>query len=132
MEMKLKLNDPAAAKTFFEQKLAFTMGPMELKYYVDQKESLNIIDVRAADDFAEGHVPGARSLPEDDWSSANGLSKDKMNVIYCYSQVCHLAARACAHFASRGFPVMEMDGGMEAWRDYFADNIEKRPAQKVA
>jgi len=46
-----------------------------------------------------------------------GLQKDATNVVYCYTQQCHLAANACVRFASQGYPVMEMDGGFEAWQE---------------
>jgi len=38
--------------------------------------------------------------------------------------VCHLAAAAAVEFAAKGFSVMEMDGGMRAWREHELD-IEK-------
>jgi rhodanese-related sulfurtransferase len=132
MELNLKLNDPAGAKEFFERKMAYTTGPAELKYFLEQGAKPNIIDVRKAEDYAEGHVPGAVNLPEDNWSTLQGLVKDRMNVVYCYSTVCHLAARACITFASRGFPVMEMDGGIEAWREYYENDIEKGASKSAA
>jgi rhodanese-related sulfurtransferase len=46
------------------------------------------------------------------------LSKDKLNILYCYSEVCHLAAKAATKFAQAGYPVMEMDGGWEAWKEH--------------
>jgi Cof subfamily protein (haloacid dehalogenase superfamily) len=118
MEWKLTRNDPARAREFFEKKMTFTLGPMEVQYFKEQGEAFNVIDVRQADDFAEGHVPGAVNLPEDRWDSLAGLSQDKPNVIYCYSVVCHLAAKACIFFASKGFSVIEMDGGWEYWQHY--------------
>jgi len=124
-ELKLKLTDPAEAKEFFDKKMAFTTGPAELKFFMDEGQSPNIIDVRAADDYSEGHIPGAISLPEDDWSSAKGLTKDRVNVIYCYSHVCHLAARAAAFFASKGFPVMELEGGIRAWKQHYPEELEE-------
>lgn len=36
-----------------------------------------------------------------------------MNVLYCYSQVCHLAATAAVQFTGHGYSIMELDGG---WR----------------
>jgi rhodanese-related sulfurtransferase len=36
-------------------------------------------------------------------------------VLYCYSQTCKLAAAAAVELASRGIPVVEMEGGFEAW-----------------
>jgi rhodanese-related sulfurtransferase len=118
MKPKLKTNDPTKAKAFFEAKVAFTTGPVEVKYFMDEGERPNIIDVRAADDYEEGHVPGALSLPEDQWATLEGLRKEEANVIYCYSEVCHLAARACVFFAGRGFPVIEMDGGFSSWQEH--------------
>lgn len=35
--------------------------------------------------------------------------------MYCYSEVCHLAAAAARDFAEHGYPVMELEGGFEEW-----------------
>jgi rhodanese-related sulfurtransferase len=113
----LKLPDPIKAKAFFENKLSFTTGPAEVDHYKKNGEKLNIIDVRATEDFTEEHIPGAISLTEDRWDSFTGLSKDKVNILYCYSGVCHLAALAAVKFAGAGYPVMEMDGGFSAWKE---------------
>lgn len=118
MAFLLKKNDPAQAKKFFEDKLEFTTGPVEVKYAQDQKLDFNLIDVRAAEDFNKGHPIGAINLPENDWNSFRGLSKDKANVLLCYSQQCHLAARAAVVFAGAGYSVIEMDGGFEAWKEH--------------
>ena len=118
MEWKLGQNNPIQAREYFERKMTFTLGPIEVKYYLDQGEPLNLIDVRSADEFAKGHVPGAISLPESDWDSLRGLRMDRPNIIYCYSVVCHLAAKAAIHFAAKGFSVMEMDGGYDYWKKY--------------
>ena len=116
MATPVMTNDPAKAKEFFEAKMAFTTGPVELERMMKNKE-VNIVDVRAAEDYAQGHIPGAVNLPKDQWSSLKGLRKDKMNVLYCYSQVCHLAATAAVQFAGQGYPLMELDGGWRWWKD---------------
>ncbi len=114
----IKLPDPKKALAYFEDKVAFTTGPIEVDYlWKETRGGFNIIDVRAAKDFHDCHVPGAVCLPEDQWESCKGLSKDKLNVVYCYSHVCHLAAKAAVVFAKAGYPVMEMDGGFEEWMD---------------
>jgi hypothetical protein len=61
----------------------------------------------AAEGFAKGHVLGAVNLLKEKWDTAQGLKKDEINVLCCYTQQCHLAANAALEFASRGFPVME-------------------------
>jgi rhodanese-related sulfurtransferase len=115
--MALKLADPGQALKFFNDKVEFSTGPTELKGLIDKKAPINIIDVRATEDYQKGHIPGAFNLPADKWNTFEGLDKNKNNIVYCYTEVCHLAAKAAVVFARQGFPVIEMDGGMKAWRD---------------
>jgi rhodanese-related sulfurtransferase len=92
-------------------------GPVELNREIENHTPLVIVDVRAAEDFKKGHIPGAISLPKEKWTSPEGLSRENINVLYCYSNVCHLAATAAVELAGKGFSVMEMDGGFEAWKE---------------
>lgn len=109
---------PTKAQEFFEEKVAFTTGPVELNRMIEQRQNINIVDVREAEDYARGHVPGAINCPKDQWDLCSGLDKDKTNILYCYTQTCHLAATAAAEFAEKGYPVMEMEGGFAAWKQY--------------
>ena len=59
MATKLMITDPAKAKAYFEAKMAFTTGPVELERMMQQGEAINVVDVRAAEDYAEGRIPGA-------------------------------------------------------------------------
>jgi rhodanese-related sulfurtransferase len=114
--MQIKLNDPAKAREYFKAKMEFTTGPVELNHMLENHNgNINIVDVRAAGDYAKGHIPGAINLPKDKWAGFQGLEKRKLNILYCYSQTCHLAATAAIEFAAHGYPVMEMQGGFEAW-----------------
>jgi rhodanese-related sulfurtransferase len=115
MATELKKNDPEKAREYFGNKMAFTTGPVELARNLGN--NLVVIDVRAAEDYKKGHIPGAINLPHERWSSGEGLRKETLNVLYCYSHVCHLAATAAVEFASKGYSVMEMDGGFEAWKE---------------
>ena len=112
------LTSPKKAKKFFEAKINFTTGPVELKQMIDSNENINIVDVRLSEDFVKGHIPGAINLPKQKWSTHTGLKNDRVNIIYCYSEVCHLAAAAAKEFAERGFAVMELEGGFEEWQHY--------------
>jgi rhodanese-related sulfurtransferase len=125
-----RLHSPAAARKYFEDKLAFTTGPVELDRWIKADEdNLLVVDVRAAEDYAKGHIPGAINLPRERWQNPQGLSKSKTNVVYCYTQQCHLAANACAQFAAKDFPVMELEGGFETWKEHELD-IEEEPAHR--
>lgn len=123
METTLKANNSAKAKEYFEAKMAFTTGPVELERLIKMK-AVQVIDVRAEEDYAKGHIPGAVNLPKTKWQDLSVLRKDKTNVIYCYSQTCHLAAGAALNFAGKGFPVMELEGGFATWKEKEFD-IEK-------
>lgn len=118
MNPSTKPVDPARAKEFFGNKLSFTTGPVEVDHMMKAHDNVNVIDVRAEDDYQKGHVPGSINLPKEKWHTLEGLSKDKTNIIYCYSTVCHLAATAAYKFAERGYPVMEMDGGFDEWKEF--------------
>jgi rhodanese-related sulfurtransferase len=125
-----RIHSPAAAREYFEDKLAFTTGPVELDRWIKTGEdNLVVVDVRAAEDFAKGHIPGAINVPKEKWDRPQGLGNDKTNVVYCYTQQCHLAANACVRFASLGYPVMELEGGFEAWKDSQLD-IEEESAHR--
>jgi rhodanese-related sulfurtransferase len=119
----MRFPDPAKAKESFDQKMTFTTGPVELNRML-KDENVNVVGVRAAEDFAKGHVPAAANLPKEKWDAAEGLKKDKINVLYCYAEQCHLAANATLEFASGGFPAMEIEGGFEAWKENDLD-VEK-------
>jgi len=112
----MTLVDTNKAVDFFRAKLEFTTGPVELQSLIEAEENIIIIDVRAAEDFATGHIPGAVNLPKDRWDTFDGLQHDKVNIVYCYSQVCHLAAEAALQFAEEGYCVMELEGGFDEWK----------------
>ena len=88
---------------------------------VAQGQPVHIVDVRGAEDYAEGHIPGAVNLPKDQWTDAKivktRLRRNRINVVYCYSHVCHLAATAAIGFASKGYPVLELEGVWRWWKD---------------
>jgi rhodanese-related sulfurtransferase len=125
-----RVHDPARARAYFEDKLAFTTGPVELDRWIKAGEdNLVVVDVRMAEDYAKGHIPGAINVPKNQWDNPQGLEKHKTNVVYCYTQQCHLAANACVQFAARGFPVMELEGGFEAWKENELD-VEEQSASR--
>ena len=108
--------DPHTAVNYFQQKLDCTTGPIELDHWLKDKAPVQVIDVRRPEDYAKAHIPGAVNIPKEQWENAKGLAKDKTNVVYCYSQTCHLAAGAAVVFAQKGFSVIELEGGFNTWQ----------------
>jgi rhodanese-related sulfurtransferase len=129
MQAELQKNDPAKAREYFADKMAFTTGPIELDRNIRQRADIVVIDVREEADYQQGHIPGAINLPKSRWGAAEGLRQDALNVIYCYSQVCHLAATAALEFAGQGYSVMELEGGFDEWKEHGLE-IERTPAME--
>jgi rhodanese-related sulfurtransferase len=107
------------AQAHFAAKNAFTTGPHELTGMIDRKADIVIVDLRLPSDYRKAHAPGAVNLPKGRWTAAHaaaaGLSKDRLNILYCYNQTCHLAAEAAAILVREGYPVAEMEGGFATW-----------------
>ena len=103
---------------YFEDKMEFTTGPVELNEMMKEGEKLHIIDVRRSEDFDRGHIPGAINMPKGTWGNTSRLSRDDVNIVYCYSEACHLAALAALEFARSGYHVMELQGGFDTWQQF--------------
>ncbi len=130
MASRVPKPDPQTALKYFQTKLDCTTGPIELSHWIKERAPMVVVDVRRPEDYEKGHIPGALNLPKEKWSDPKGLSKDKTNVLYCYSQTCHLAAAAAAEFAKKGFPVVELEGGFITWERAKLD-IESKSFSKV-
>ncbi len=103
------------AQDYFIEKLAYTLGPVELKNFME-KGGVRVVDVRTAADYEIAHIPGAISIPKDEIdANLDKLSKDEITIVYCYNQQCHLGDNACLNIAQYGYPVMLMEGGFDVW-----------------
>lgn len=118
-------HDLEANEDFFAEKLAFTLGPVELKSMLKDKK-VKLIDVRASEVFKNGHIPESISIPKEDLNeNLSKLSKEDVHVVYCYNAQCHLAAAAALVLAKNGYPVMELDGGFKVWQEDFNFEVVK-------
>jgi len=111
----------ALAVEHFEAKLAFEIGPIGLKYALEGKEPITVVDLRTPELYAQGHIPGSINISIEDLErDQSQLSKDKTTVVLCYNITCHLATKAALLLAKKGFPVKELIGG---FNDYQAANL---------
>ncbi|WP_310502115.1 rhodanese-like domain-containing protein [Paenibacillus qinlingensis] len=78
-------------------------------------ESLHILDVREPDEFANGHIPGATSIPLGEL--VNNLSQ--LQPDHTYYLVCRTGSRsdmACHTLAEHGFAnIHNVTPGMSQW-----------------
>lgn len=117
------LQNSQQAADFFTHELEFKTNPHGVKAVVDGKvKNVTIVDLRTAQDFAKGHIPGAINVPWDQHKSFDDnetrfseLRKDGYNYVYCYELLCNLGQKAAKKFASLGYPVKEMVGGFDEW-----------------
>lgn len=114
----MTLVSPRKAHKYFKAKMEFTTGPMELDHMIKDHENINIIDVRSFEDYTLEHIPGAINLPRGKWETCSGLSREAVNIVYCYSEDCHLAVEAALEFTAKGFSVMELEGGFDGWKEF--------------
>lgn len=73
-------------------------------------------DVRSPEEFASGHVPGAKNVPLDQVGSRMGeLAAYKEGEVYLICQAGGRSARAAQTLASAGYHAVNVEGGTGAW-----------------
>ena len=78
---------------------------------------VTLIDVRPADEFSLGHVPGAINVPLAElkaWSVA--ASPDREVVAYCRGPWCVMSFEAVAALRSLGHAARRLEDGMPEWK----------------
>jgi rhodanese-related sulfurtransferase/DNA-binding transcriptional ArsR family regulator len=75
------------------------------------------LDVRPADEFAVGHLPGAVNIPLSELEARLAeLDPDHEIVAYCRGPWCVLSFEAVAALRARGFKVRRLEDGLPEWR----------------
>jgi rhodanese-related sulfurtransferase len=112
----LPLLAPAAA--------AGTVGLAELLRHLDQGTAV-LVDARPPEDFADGHAPGALSIPAEPHGRYLSrvydlLSPDEIILVYCKSPGCPAAKDLAEVLVANGFSpqrVLVFEPGWEALRE---------------
>lgn len=111
---------PAVALAHFEKLLAFETDCWDVHAALAAGHpGFVVLDVRSAEAFAAGHVPGAVSLPHRRINERNldAHAADVLFVVYCSGPHCNGADKAAVALARLGRPVKKMIGGFTGWND---------------
>ena len=76
-----------------------------------------VLDVRPADEFAVGHIPGAINIPVGELKRRLSELPRKQEVIaYCRGAYCVMAFEAVALLRTAGFKSRRLEDGLPEWR----------------
>jgi rhodanese-related sulfurtransferase len=76
-----------------------------------------LIDVRPAEEYAAGHIDGARSIPIDELEQRlSELPDDREIVAYCRGPYCAFAHQAVRQLTAAGRPARRLDNGWPEWQ----------------
>jgi rhodanese-related sulfurtransferase/DNA-binding transcriptional ArsR family regulator len=78
---------------------------------------VTVLDVRPVEEYASGHIPGARSIPVAELSERlKELPKDREIVAYCRGPYCVMAVEAVELLRQKGYRAHRMEQGVADWR----------------
>jgi rhodanese-related sulfurtransferase/predicted transcriptional regulator len=78
---------------------------------------VTIIDVRPADEFALGHLPGAINVPLAEFENSLALFESAQEIVaYCRGPWCIMSFEAVAELRKRGFSARRLEDGLPEWR----------------
>ena len=84
-------------------------------HVLNQKEGITILDVREVDEFQAGHIAGALNAPLS--TLENGYEQlDASKRYYVICQGGMRSERACQFLETKGFDVVNVEGGMNQWK----------------
>jgi rhodanese-related sulfurtransferase len=88
----------------------------ELAKRIRRKDDLLVLDVRPAEEYAAGHLPGAKSIPVTELKRRlKELPKYKEIVAYCRGSFCAFAPEAARYLVKKGYRTRVLDAGLPDW-----------------
>jgi rhodanese-related sulfurtransferase len=81
------------------------------------REEVVLIDVRPAEEYASGHISGAKSIPIDELERRlKELPRDREVVAYCRGPFCAFAHEAVRRLNAAGISARRLEDGWPEWR----------------
>ena len=82
-----------------------------------KKGLVTVLDVRPAEEYVAGHLPGAINVPVEKLESfLSKLPKRKEVVAYCRGPYCLMSFEAVEKLRKRGFKAKRLEDGFPEWR----------------
>lgn len=93
------------------------LSPQDMVQLMNREKAV-VIDVCEPDEFARGHVVGAKNLPLGELEAKlSQVAKNKSNPVVMFCQVGARSARAAATAKKLGYEnVQSLAGGLKAWQ----------------
>ena len=102
------------------------IGQHELVSLINSGEAL-LVDVRAANDFSQGHIQGAINIPHTKMSNRFvELEKEKSKLVVLTDQYGQHAPSVGKLLMSKGFEVRRLNGGMIEWKEQNMPVVRKK------
>ena len=80
--------------------------------------SVTVLDVRPADEYTAGHIPGALNMTLTDIERIVPMLDPAAEIVaYCRGPYCVYAHQAVTALRKRGFTARRLDGGLPEWRE---------------
>ncbi|MFG2908949.1 ArsR/SmtB family transcription factor [Kitasatospora sp. NPDC048286] len=107
---------PPALDAYLGEDGAREVDTEELRARAETGEVV-VLDVRPAEEYLAGHIPGALSIPVDELAERlDELPADTEVVVYCRGEYCVLAYDAVRLLTARGLRAVRLNDGMLEWR----------------
>jgi rhodanese-related sulfurtransferase len=98
-----------------------TINAFQLSRELTRSDAV-VVDVLPRENYEDGHVPGAVSVPFEDEGFVPGVrqavdSLDQKVIVYCAKKACDLSTKAAQELEANGFGnVVDFEGGIDEWK----------------
>jgi rhodanese-related sulfurtransferase len=105
------------AKTLVEERGALEPVPSQELLRRVRSGEVTVLDVRPAEEYRAGHLPGACSIPLSELKARlRELPKNREIVAYCRGRYCVMAIEAVELLRKAGYRAERMEYGVRDWR----------------
>ena len=110
--------DPAAVAAHYTRRLGLETDCADVADALDRGGAgFVLLDVRTAESFKNGHIPGAVHLRHSDMTVERMAAFPEVTkfVVYCWGPHCNGASKGAANLGTLGYQAKEMLGGIWGW-----------------